>query len=335
MTDAEAKEMEMQAQASEWVVRMHAPDCTDAERTACLSWRAQSAMHEATFRGMDDLWGRSALLADPRIVSALREAERDRASGRIGGIARLIAPLAIAAALVLVALAAVMFQRQKAPSGVLHYATVLGEQRRVELPDGTSVVLDTDTALVAQYSGRERRIELTAGQAQFAVKSDAERPFVVAAGGGLVTAVGTEFTVRVEEAAATVTLLEGTVVVNGPADAAERHAPATLSPGQQLRFARDGEWTTATVDLDAARAWTEGHVFATDWPLDRLVAEMNRYSQTKLRVADPALAQLRISGGFRASDPRGLALVLEHSLPVRAEETGGEIVLMHRPTQRQ
>ncbi|AKC86323.1 FecR family protein [Pseudoxanthomonas suwonensis] len=327
-----AEDSEMASQAGEWVVRMHAHDCTEEERAACLRWRARSPAHEATFRGMERAWLRSAgLAANPAIAAALREAERDGMQARRSRRRRWAVPLAMAASLGLVAvLVGPMRLLDDRPTEVQQYGTAVGEQREVVLPDGTAVLLDTDTTLAVRYSKRTRRVELTAGQARFAVTPDAERPFTVSANGGQVTAVGTAFTVRLDAAATTVTLLEGAVVVEGPADAAERRPPARLKPGEQLRFARDGgEWATTIVNLDVAGAWTEGHVFADDWPLSRLVDEVNRYSAVKLR-ADPAVAELRISGGFRFDDPQALALLLSHSLPVQSAEAGNEIVLRRR-----
>lgn len=326
--------MEIEVQAGRWLARLLEPDCTAAERAACARWRAQSPEHDATYRGMEAMWQRSAGIgADPAIAAALRDAERQPAPR--SRARRWLPPLALAAVLAAATLAATQWLPMRQPAVELPYRTALGEQRRIELPDGTAVVLDTDTALVARYARRQRLVELEAGQARFEVMPDARRPFVVQAAGGRVTAVGTQFQVRVEDAAATVTLLEGAVVVKAPEGAPGRHPPATLSPGQELRFDRDGQWTTTRVDLQSADAWTEGHLFATDWPLDRLVAEMNRYSTTKLRLSDPALADLRVNGGFRTGDPHSLVLVLEHSLPVRVAETGeDEIVLSPRPAER-
>src|SRR3546814_10885657 len=93
------------------------------------------------------------------------------------------------------------------------YATDLGEQRTERLPDGTRIILNTQTAVAVRYSRQRREIALQHGEAMFEVAHDAARPFVVATGDGSVTALGTRFQVRNEGAGAIVTLLEGSVEV--------------------------------------------------------------------------------------------------------------------------
>src|SRR3546814_4964644 len=103
-----------------------------------------------------------------------------------------------------------MFRHQLLPDNVpaIRYATVLGEQRSVTLKDGSQVILDTASELLVQYGSRERKLTLQRGRADFSVQhdDDAQRPFVVHAATGTVTATGTQFQVRVESGIGTVTL---------------------------------------------------------------------------------------------------------------------------------
>ena len=326
MKGTEAVEMALHTQAGQWLVRLQEPDCTEQERAQCEHWRAQSPVHENAFRMAERIWQRSAGLGqDPAIAQVLRQAAQRRTPRTTRRRLLWLLPVAASAAAVVLLIKSPLWAPAD-PS--VPYRTALGEQRRIDLPDGTAVLLDTGTALVAHYSRGQRFIELEAGQARFDVHPDPKRPFVVRAQGGMVTALGTQFQVRLDSGTTTVTLLEGRVSVRPPPTHARRQPTATLSPGQQLRFDQDGhEWATMQADLDSANAWTEGHVFAEQWRLDRLVTEMNRYSATKLRLSDPSLAELRISGGFRAGDQQALVLVLEHSLPVQSERTGSDIVL--------
>lgn len=321
---------EMDGLAEHWFVRLQTPGCTEEERAACARWRAANPAHEAAFREAERIWRESAELGDdPVIAAAVRAAEQDKAPRRRYVWYWAVPLLAGTVALAFVALRSPSVS--DAPA--MHYQTQVGEQRRVVLPDGTVVVLDTRTDLAVRYTDQRRRIDLAQGQAQFQVTHNPQRPFIVHADGGTVTATGTQFDVRVQGAVATVTLLQGAVVVAAPADAA--HPSTTLSPGQRLRFDRTGrEWSIIPVDLAAARAWTRGSLQVNDWPLAELVAEMNRYSTTPIRLTDPALANLRISGTFRTGDQDGLVLVLEHGWSVHAARRQGEIVLSRAPVSR-
>jgi ferric-dicitrate binding protein FerR (iron transport regulator) len=52
---------------------------------------------------------------------------------------------------------------------------------------------------------------------------------------------------------------------------------------------------------------------------------------TAIRIEDPDLAALRLSGTFRAGEPEDFAKSLELLLPLRAQKSGNEIWL--RPVE--
>ena len=64
-------------------------------------------------------------------------------------------------------------------------------------------------------------------------------------------------------------------------------------------------------------------------PLHDVVAEFNRRNRVQLRVADPALAAVRISAAFRSDNVEGFVRLLEAGFGARAERHGdAEIVLV-------
>lgn len=326
--NSEMDKVEMQGEAERWFLRVQEPGATGAERLAADRWRAAHPGHEAAWRQVEAIWGATAELAgDPAIAEALREAERPapRAPRRWRswpGTGGLLAALAVVVAV------APPWSWSDRMFGVRH-ATALGEQRTVTLADGSIAILDTATVLRERNSDDLRRIDLEHGQADFQVRQDPARPFVVHVAGGTVTALGTRFQVRLEDTAAAITLLEGSVQVAPPDSRRTRHAPATLVPGQRLRFdATRDDWATDTVDLEAARGWAEGQLRARNWRLADLLAEMNRYVTTPLRLGDPALADLPISGTFHVGDQASLVLTLERGWSLRARPTAdGGLVL--------
>jgi transmembrane sensor len=76
-----------------------------------------------------------------------------------------------------------------------------------------------------KYDDNVRRVELAKGEALFNVAKRPEWPFVVVAGERQVTALGTSFVVRRDEARVAVTLVEGKVVV---APSSESSEPSSL-----------------------------------------------------------------------------------------------------------
>src|SRR3546814_1240652 len=74
-------------------------------------------------------------------------------------------------------------------------------------------------------------------------------------------------------------------------------------------------------ELASAQGWTEGMLVVREWPLARLVAEMNRYTETPMRLGDPGMGALPMSGRFKASDQRSFLMSLESSAPIRVDRT--------------
>ena len=208
-----------------------------------------------------------------------------------------------------------------------NYATATGEQSEVTLADGTVVLLDTGTQLTAMFDSRQRRVELHSGRAQFVVGRDEQRPFLVKAGMSTVRDVGTTFQVASSKGAVDVGLLEGRVDVSTKRD----RTVASLAPGEQVRVDAAGRiGPKAPLDLVSARAWPQGDLVFKQRRLDELLGEMNRYSRQQVRLADPALGGLTVSGVFHAGDQDALVAVLERGWSLRAERRGADEIVLHR-----
>lgn len=207
-------------------------------------------------------------------------------------------------------------------------ATPVGEIRTVKLPDGSSVTLDTGAILRWRFSSSIRRLVLLRGRARFAVAHDPARPFLVAAGGGEVTAHGTLFDVSLtSNRNVRVALLQGSVEVRPPADAG-RVQPTRLTPGQELAFGQDLPLPRLRPLAPASATWPSGMLTFADTPIGQAVAEANRYSRIPLRLGSPDLAQLRVSGAYHAGPARAFAdsLAAAFDLRVRTAPDGALIL---------
>lgn len=313
------------AGAEDWFARLSSDDVTAADRVAFENWRGASPENEAAYREVERLWRRSgALYSDPEILAAMNEPAPARSR-------RWRMPLA-AAATVLIAVAVGWLQPWTLwPADSKQVATIT-EQRNLMLADGSTVLLDADSELRVRYSGRERNVVLEKGQAQFSVQHDPRRPFVVEAGNGAVTALGTRFQVSVDGSAVTVTLLEGSISVDMP-DIPSVPRPERLSGvGEQLRFdTRRESWAKQPVDVAAAQEWIKGDLVFEEWRLAAFVSEMNRFSDTKVRIADESIEDFLISGRFHTGDQQSVVQMLESGWPVDAQTVSdNEVVLSRR-----
>jgi transmembrane sensor len=242
-------------------------------------------------------------------------------------------PLAAAAAVAMVAFGAVTWLAYER-NGWTEYSTDLGSLERVVLDDGSIVSLNTNSTMRVQLSPERRHIVLERGEALFKVAKDPRRPFDVEAGNTIVRAVGTEFSVRVREAAGTagsadieVLVKEGRVAIDPPKSAKplERAAvlPAstsTLSAGeavvisaQRVRVQKVAEET-----VERKLLWTEGRIWFERETLKNVVAEFNRYNRRQMVISDPEIENIRIGGGFDATDPESFIAALERTVNVRA-----------------
>lgn len=315
-------------QAHAWFARLRAHDCSSQDRAGFTAWHAASPRHAQVYDELEDLWDLTAELAhdDLAVAAAVREARHQDTRSWI--LRHRWPRVAAAVSVTLTGLWLTILALQD--PAAQHYATTVGEQRTLALEDGSQVVLDTDTALEVRYGRHQRSLVLRQGRADFQVHKDPARPFVVQAGAAQVVATGTRFQTRVEGGASQVTLLEGGVVITSQRSTAH----ASLLPGERMVVDPAGALgdiqRLSDTDLANANGWTSGQLIVKDWPLRALVAEMNRYGRTPLRVGDASLGSLPVSGTFNPTEPDSLARALQYGWPVRVERGHGEIVLYRK-----
>lgn len=316
--------------AETWFVRMLEPDASDADRQAFERWLTSDPGHTRAYREIEAIWRQSGIAAQDPVIQALARQALDTGFVPQTGLRRWWVPaVAVAATVLLAFLVVPRWLAKHSPGEGMRYLTAVGEQRTVTLPDGSVMVLDTDTLVVERYRADQRRLDLVHGQAEFRVQGNKARPFVTYAQGGSVTAVGTRFQVRTDAAQTAVTLLEGQVDVAVTSGAGPHRA--SLMAMQQLSFDQtNGIGPVQRVDPQQALNWIEGRVVAHNWRLADLIAEMNRYTATQVELGDTALAELRISGVFHAGDQQSLLQSLEQGWPVQATRISPERVLLSR-----
>lgn len=318
------------AEAERWFVHLRMSDCPDADRVAFERWRrvpANAAAFAQTQRFWDDIGG---LAGDPALDRMAAEALAATAPQRRTAARRrwrVPVGLAAAAACALVAVAI----RAPGPGPLLPpvvHATGPELRDTLVLADGSRVVLDVGTEIAVSMRDDAREISLRHGQALFDVAHDASRPFRVAAGGGEVIALGTRFQVSRAADRVEVTLLQGSVAVEH-GQTGER---VRLWPNEQAAYADSGgRIATRAVDPEVTSSWTRGRLLFRGTPLSDLVVQVNRYVDRPLRLDDPSLARIPVSGTFPIGDSQSVALGLQALLPIQADlGDEREIVLRRR-----
>jgi transmembrane sensor len=299
----------LRKKATSFIVRLHSGAATVEDTEALSHWRNLSAEHERAFIEASALWRNlgPALQAETRT----RANVVSRRSFMIGG------SLAAGFAGVAVALPQLGYM-PSIGSMLADFSTGVGEQRNVNLPDGSTAFLDGGTAL--SLDG-ERRFDLTAGAAVFTVKQASDMPFVVNAGAGYVEASGGSFSVTHNASGVTVECLSGPLAVHCLGN-------AQLLPGEAITYGRSGLKEKSAIDLETASAWREGLLVFNNRPLEDIVASLNRHRRGRIIITRESLRSLHVSGVFQLNRPQDIIAHLEETLHLRAIGAGGILLLV-------
>lgn len=205
------------------------------------------------------------------------------------------------------------------------HATTVGEIASIRLQDGSTVTLNTDTALTVRFQGGERRIELLRGEAFFDVAKDPTRPFTVTSGALSATARGTRFDVASAPADGVEVQVE-----EGRVEVAEGARIAMLDAGDAAVRGPSGEIakTTAAIDVGDATAWRDGKLVVSGRRLGEVLATIERYRRGRIVVLDQRAAKLRVSGTFDLRDTDQAIASIEASLPVTTTRLTGALILI-------
>lgn len=296
--------------AIEWFVRLREGKLSAEETTAFEAWRAAPA-NAAAFDEVLHMYGHLAGMSPARRTPPAPRATRGMRT----------AALAFAAA----AVAVFASHDEIALRLEADHFTGVGEKRLVTLDDGSHVLLDSRSAIALRYSAGERRLRLLSGEAWFDVAPDASRPFVVEAGDGRVTALGTAFDVALEKSGARVTVTEHRVGV------ASGGKTMIVEEGQQTAFERDTPARAPeTIDIDTATAWRRGKLIINRRPLGDVLAALGRYHRGYIYCVDRAICARRISGVFGAQENALQSLAeIEASLGLRAIHVTSYLILLY------
>lgn len=185
----------------------------------------------------------------------------------------------------------------------LHTAT--GEQRRWTLIDGSTLQLNTDSAVDLDL--KARRLMLVRGE--MAIKLAGSTPLSVQSPYGVITISRGEVCVYLGEGDCRVSVLSGSAQLRplrGPS--------LQLDEGQQVNFQATGAGPVRAFDV-AQLGWRDGVLVAQDQPLGHFLRELSRYRPGVLRW-DESLEPLRITGSFRLDNTDRILTLLAASLPL-------------------
>ncbi|MGE0113499.1 MAG: FecR domain-containing protein [Steroidobacteraceae bacterium] len=320
-------------EASAWVIKLNAGKVARDDIFAFDDWLNEDEAHRQAFRKMARAWHDAGTLFDlygKPVKEPLSIRRISAAWAQLNPIRTRIAAMTALVAILIVGwfLSVSLLPHADPAFEQMAARTQVGERKTIDLTDGSTVQLNTDTEVEVVYTNAERKVRLLKGEAHFKVAKNAQRPFRVYVGNGAVEAVGTAFTVYLNNKGTTeVTVTEGEVKLTRilPARLADRvggtgseKTIASVSAGRDAVFGEDLISVEAIdkEDLTKKLSWRNGKLLFNGDTLETAVHEFRRYTQADIVILDQEIKDTRIVGYFSADDVQKFLHTLETSFDI-------------------
>ncbi|MGH7943737.1 MAG: FecR family protein [Opitutaceae bacterium] len=323
--------------AAAWLARRDRGFSSD-EKSQFEAWRTADPEHSAAVARLDCSWSTMDRPLHSGVAGEVLRGLEIKARNRRRWRAR----ATLVAALALMAAGSLWRAPQRTVAVSRPSAIVLMSARQI-LPDGTMVELRDSASIAVEFTMTQRRVTLSRGEAHFEVTKGDSRPFIVAAGGFEVRAVGTAFAVDHRLELIEVLVTEGLVAIAPrapPADrpdiAATSTADTFVNAGENVAIAFEsgkaiGPVSAVTVTEIAERlAWRSPRLEFTGTPLIEAIKFMNEHNRVQIVIDDASIAQVQVSGLFRADRADGFVEALETGFGIKAERRGHNDIVLRR-----
>jgi transmembrane sensor len=331
---------DVREEACAWVARIDA-GLSQEDKKSLSAWLATSPSHAAALLQMSRLWDDMDIMAELADLFPLRQQQAKWYRSPVA-LAAFSAAFACAAVLLgWLLFGPISSENENGALTAEKFSTAVGEQLTVDLVDGTSLLLNTDSEIRVQYSDTYRKVILERGEVSFHVAHEPSRPFVVYVGDRVLEALGTIFNVELRaNHDLEISVTEGRVRLSRTADGQSAGPVNALSypsvvperivvAGEEV-IAKDEGSTIRKLepeDIDVELAWQRGMLIFRGETLDAVLREVSRYTTVEFELADDSLASVRVGGYFRAGDIDGLLVVLQKNFDIRATRSGDHITL--------
>lgn len=343
--------------ASEWISRLDR-GLSAEEAQALRAWMAVDARNAEVLMSMAGMWDKLdtlARLSDLFPEPAQRRHCQNGQSIRNSRDSRMRYLLAAAASVVVAALVGIWSQFDSGPfhlpgnepgaeiAGLSDgfYETAIGEKSTVTMPDGTLIVLNTNSRLHVEYAPSRRLLTLERGEVNVRVARDESRPLSVVAGDQVFEAVGTAFNVEIiESRKIELVVTEGRVRVgvrkrsSGSGETAAPEVPVpssrTVLAGEKLILGTIEEEIAlvSPEEIEIKLSWRNGNLIFRGEPLEEALKEVGRYTAVEFVFVDDDLRRRPVAGLYKTGDVDGLLASLRENFDIVHERVDDRTVLL-------
>jgi transmembrane sensor len=342
---------QIQEQACLWISRMDR-GLNRIEQQDLVIWCNQNSAHHSTLLEMASYWDDVSVLNELSGLFPLEKAEQKRSKFVSFAMAASIAILSLLGTNALMNKSFLPFIPSINEQSLTQTQTLtspIGEQSSFTMSDGTHIQLNTNSVVEVAYTASYRQLTLIKGEARFDVAKDKSRPFTVTSGKQSFTALGTIFNVQKEdEHDMELMVTEGRVLITKATESIElikqtlltsnEYTPANALPGILVISGEKAviEENTATpvekISLDQVQrdlAWQQGMLIFDGESLSSALEEISRYTSNKFKMADPQIADLKVSGYFKANDVDGLLASLHSNFNINFVKHSNNTILLN------
>ena len=193
------------------------------------------------------------------------------------------------------------YQAKVEPKEWIEEYVPYGQNKIVNLPDGSKVWLNAGTKFIyPKKFNKAMRQVYVAGEAYAEVAKDKKRPFIMSAGEVNVEVLGTKFNVKsyTEDNHVAVSLIEGSVKMHSRHDGVIKST--LLKPGEIVKFTKhNGELLKSEFVGANRQQWYNGQGFYfVDESLKEIVVALERYFDVRIIIENEALKQERYYSVF-------------------------------------
>lgn len=299
-------------QALDWLIVMGSP--SEEQTRLFHAWMAASPLHAEAFAKAQAIWESphlvqcaQSLAVPPPTVTVL---SRLRPHWR---------PLATAAVLILG-----LFSFSNLPMRLqADHLTVIGERQRLQLEDGSNVLLNTNSAFSSTINDQQRVARLYQGEAFFEVPANRGQPLEIDAGPVKASVRDTAFAVRYLDGVAQVRVQRGDVDLQ----ATHNDARLRLSAGESIRIGPNGFDRPAQLDAATDLAWVQGRLVFENCPLSQVLAELRRYYPGWIINNNERLADVAVTGNYRLDQPLDVVRSLAQITSAHLQEFPALVIL--------
>ncbi len=202
-----------------------------------------------------------------------------------------------------------------------------GDHKTVVLPDGSVVVLNSDSRLTypEKFSDNYRMVTLV-GEAFFDIKRNVSKPFIVNTDHVNIKVLGTSFNIKSypKDEKIETTLVTGQVEI-----IQQRTAEAiVLTPSQRATYSKKiRDIIVDEVDSKKIVAWQEGKLIFDNTSLKQIALDLNRKYNKEFVIKSDSLLRYKYTGEFDNLTLEEVLNLLKFSSPINYKYVKNKVIL--------